>query len=159
MFRYSFYSTLMAFYFLQVTIAQKAFNLKQYGRLTSCIAKKSSAAKKQMVKETARSVRKELPTFLDNGTNALRQLTPPTIASLRNFDLARVVEEAERDSPAFTTVLRAALCVNKAKRHLIIPTMGTIIAIIGYLHRPISMAGFQQLNAIEMWLSGCKREV
>lgn len=39
------------------------------------------------------------------------------------------------------------------------PTIGTVMSILAYQTKPKKMANLQELNALQMWLASCKRQV
>ena len=137
----------------------KYLKRKQYAKLVSLISKVSRVGEEEMLKIMSKKVKKELNTYTKKEDTILRKFTPLTVENLDQFSLARTVLEFSEICPTATAFLRASLNLRADRSVNIIPIMGVLICHIAYAHKPNKMGVFQQMNAMQMWLAGCKREV
>ena len=90
-----------------------------------------------------------------------------SLNDLANFSWNDRYAELNKNCPTITHCLMAALTSTRSATHLglasktevsIKPAVGTIMSIIFYL-RNYKQNELQELNSMQMWLAGCKREV
>ena len=72
--------------------------------------------------------------------------------NVEKFLLNSVVDNDFEPCPTLVAILRGALCLSQDKQHLVVPTIGAIICMISYLHRPVSMGAFQKLKVLNSYV-------
>ena len=91
-----------------------------------------------------------------------------SLQEIAQFDWNEQFQSVSDKSPTLTSTLVAALTSKQSKEYLGLaskpdvsakPIIGTLLSIILYQRRPRNLTGFQELNSLQMWLAGCKREV
>ncbi|KAH3872155.1 hypothetical protein DPMN_035369 [Dreissena polymorpha] len=116
-----------------------------------------------MIQQT---VRKEVSRLCQNAQSIFKG--GKSLEEMKNFSWETRYQEGVKECPMLTNVLIGATTTKNSSNYLGLasnpstsakPTIGTLLAIILYQRKPRIMYDLQELNSIQMWLAGCKREV
>ena len=147
-----------------VTKATDYINRRQYRRGINTLAKNRVGFRKAMSEYVQTVVRDEVSKFCKSSSSLQGK---KSVDDISKFSWTEKHEELSKACPLLMSVLAAALTSNISRRTLELPrlsisakpTIGTLMAIIMYQRRPRTLCDFQEMNSLQMWLSGCKREV
>ena len=90
------------------------------------------------------------------------------VEDIEEFAWSKKFKEMATKCPTLSGLLISALTSQSSVKVMglasnvhtsIIPTFGTLASVILYQSKPRMFKAFQELNSIQFWLAGCKREV
>ncbi|XP_014678940.1 PREDICTED: uncharacterized protein LOC106818780 [Priapulus caudatus] len=138
----------------------------QYRRAVKILAAYSTGFKKAMTSWAHEAVRQETQKLLGkkkslfHGKKSLEQIS--------NFSWDDRYAELKETCPLLTDLLTASVTSRKSLTHLglagaptvsIKPTLGVLISIVLYQLQPRRMSDLQELIGLQLWMSGCKRQM
>lgn len=112
------------------------------------------------------TIRSEVSSLIKKKTTSFHG--KKTLDEIKEFSWDNKIAELKENCPALNNALMGALTSKQSitftglstrKAVSVIPTVGTLMSIIMYQLQPRRMNDLQELNAMQMWMAGCKREV
>ncbi|KAJ8304518.1 hypothetical protein KUTeg_018101 [Tegillarca granosa] len=127
--------------------------------------KNRTGAKKALINIVKQEIRNEIMRMIKSETSVLKSRN--SLEQMEQFKWSDIVQELKTICPMLTSVFVSATTTKKSEKHMglrfnagttAIPTIGVLASIITYKAKPYKFKLLQQMNSIQMWLSGCKRE-
>lgn len=136
--------------------------VRQYETGMKLLLKNRIGARKAFNNIVKREVRQEVKKVLANKSSSLG--AEGSLEQMNKFSWNDIFHELTSSCPVFTSALVASTTPIKTKLSSapslsVVSAVGVISAIVTYKAKPQIYKLVQQMNAIQMWLSGCKREV
>jgi len=128
--------------------------------------KKRVGFKKSLYVVMQNVIRKEISNLLKQKNSVFHG--GKTLKEIEQFNWDDRFKEVCINCPTLSNILVGALTSKKSSNVLglayrpeisVKPTVGTVISIMLYQLKPRKMTDLPEMNALQMWLAGCKREV
>ncbi|KAJ8297377.1 hypothetical protein KUTeg_023908 [Tegillarca granosa] len=149
----------------EVFRAIKYLKSRHYAKAFKILIKNRTGAKKALINIVKQEIREEIMRMIKSETSVLKARN--SLEQMEQFKWSDIVQELKTICPMLTSVLVSATTTEKSEKQMglrfnpgttAIPTIGVLASIITYKAKPNKFKLLQQMNSIQMWLSGCKRE-